>query len=333
MPVIEAGPLTIYPYGLALACGALLCLLLMWLRSRRGGLDSDAVGWFGILAVPLAVFGARLLYFLVSLTWFLDRGVDRFFHFAEGGYMLYGAMAGIFLAARIAGRVTRQSPARILDCAAAPFALFTAIARGAEYLVGIGLGEYVEEWFDPMFGRSMIELEDSAFFQRFPFAVLDADGYWRFPVFFLEAVAALVIFFLLLRIKTRREGTKALLFLGIYAALQAFLESIRIDLELRWGFVKINQLMVLAAMGVILLVCVLRTPKEERSFRRFAGPIGGILLCCGVIMAMEFALESKIGFLTWMRMDLCWAVMLIASVSMAVCACRMILKTDRNGQR
>ena len=329
MSTIQAGSITIYSYGLALAAGALISLLLMQWKSGRGGLKPGTVSWFAILALPLAVAGGRLLYFLVSLPWFIDRGIGTFFNFTEGGYMLYGAMAGTALAAWAAGRITRQGTGRILDAAAAPFALFTAFARGAEYFAGIGLGEYIEEWFDPMYGRSMIELEDSAFFQRFPFGVLDADEYWRFPVFLLEAVAALVFFVILLRCRTRKEGTKALLFLAMYAGMQTFLESIRIDLELRWGFVKINQLLVLPVMALITLTCVRRTPKALRSVRRFSGPVGGILLCCGVIMAMEFALEDKIGFLVWMRMDLCWMVMLAAAVCMSACACRMILASDR----
>ena len=328
MTTIETGLIPIFPYGLALAGGALISLLLMQGRSRRQGLRPGTVSWFAILVLPLAVICGRLLYFLVSLPWFIDRGIGTFFHFSEGGYMLYGAMAGTVLAAWIAGRITQQSTARILDAAAAPFALFTAAARGAEYFAGIGLGEYIEEWFDPMFSRSMIELEDSSFFQRFPFGVLDADEYWRFPVFLLEAVVALVFFIILLRIRTRKEGPRALLFVGMYAAMQTFLESIRIDLELRWGFVKVNQLLALPVMALIIAVCVLRLPKEQRSLRGPAYYTAVILLCCGVIMAMEFALESKIGFLTWMRMDLCWMVMLAASVCMAVCVCRMILKSE-----
>ena len=329
MEVIHLGPVTVYPYGLTLAAGALACFLLLYFRSRRFHLRPEAAEWFMVLSVPLCVLFARLLYFLVSLPWFIDRGIFTFFHFSEGGYMIYGAMAGAAVAAWIAGRLTRQAPTRILDAAAAPFALFTAVARAAEALVGIGYGEYIEEWFDPFFGRSMIELEDSVFFQRFPFGVLDADGYWRFPVFLLEAAAALVFFLLLLRHKARKDGTPALLFLAMYAGLQAFLESLRIDLELRWGFVKINQLMALPVMALITLLCVLRTPREKRSLRRFAPPVCGILACCGIIMAMEFSLEDKIGFLKWMRMDLCWIVMLCAAVGMSVIACRMILRSDR----
>ncbi len=332
METIQLGALTVYPYGLALAAGALASLILMRLRSPAEGLKAESVSWFAPLSVALGVLGARILYFLVSLPWFIDRGLETFFHFQKGGYALYGAMAGIALAAWIAGRVTGEGTTRILDGAAAPFALFTAVARGAESLTGVGLGEYIEEWFDPAFGRSMIELEDSSFFQRFPFGVMDGDGYWRFPVFLWEALAALVFFLLLLRIRTRRSGTKALLFLAMYAGLQTFLESLCIDLELRWGFVKVNQLLALPAMGLITWMCVIRTPKALRSFRRFAPAAGGILLCCGVVMAMEFALEGKIGFLEWMRMDLCWIVMLAAAVGMAVCACRMILRSDRTGE-
>ncbi len=328
MTTIETGIIPIYAYGLILAAGALAGLLLMQGRSTRLGLKPGTVSWFAVLVLPLAVICGRLMYFLVSLPWFIDRGIGTFFHFTEGGYMLYGAMAGTALAAWITGRVTRQNTALILDGAAAPFALFTAAARGAEYFAGVGLGEYIEEWFDPAFGRSMIELEDSCFFQRFPFGVMDADGYWRFPVFLLESAVALALFIILLRVRTRKTGSRALLFLGIYAAMQTFLESIRIDLELRWGFVKINQLMALPVMVLITLICVLRTPAEYRSFRRFAFHVSGILLCCGVIMAMEFALEDKIGFLIWMRMDLCWTVMLAAAICMAVCACRMILRSD-----
>lgn len=329
MNVIQAGPFTIYAYGTVLALGTVLGFLLMKRICAKRLLNPETVEWFFLLAIPAGVIGARILYFLVSLPWFIDRGIGTFFLFSDGGYMLYGAMAGICLAAGLTGRITRQPAARILDCAAAPFALVTAAARGAEYFAGIGLGEYVEEWFDPFFERTMLQLEDSSFFQQFPFAVPDADGYWRFPVFLAEAAAALVFLLILLRINTRRDGTRALIFLALYAGLQAFLESLRIDLELRWGFVKVNQLLTLPVMTLITVICAVRTPKGKRSFSDFALSAGAILGCCGVIMAMEFALEQKIGFLRWMRMDLCWTVMMTAGVLMAVSACRMILRTDR----
>ena len=41
-----------------------------------------------------------------------------------------------------------------------------------------------------------------------------------------------------------------------------------------------------------------------------------LLLLAGIATAMEFALEQKIGFLDWMRGDLCYLVMALCSAGM-----------------
>ncbi len=325
MKTISLFSLTIYPYGLALAVSAFFCFLLMQHRSR---LKAGSVSWFALFAVPLGLLGGRLGYFLVSLTWFMDRGVGTFFRLNEGGYMLYGVMAGLVLAAWLTGRMTRQPAPAVLDEAAAPFALFTALARAAEFFSGTGLGDYVDEWFDPMLERTSFPMEDPSFFQRFPFAVQDRYGFWCFSVFLLEALAALVIFILLFQVSVRRTGTKSLLFLVLYASLQTFLESLRIDLELRWGFVKVNQLLALPALLIVFFCCLFRSKDRKAALRSLWPSLSGMLAMCGVVMLMEFALEKKIPFLTWMRMDLCWAVMGLASVCMGVIGWKMVMKND-----
>ena len=319
---------TLYPYGICAAAAALLALVLMQLRGGARGLRKDTVGWFGPLAVVLGVLCARIAYFLVSLPWFLDRGAGHFFAFTEGGYMLYGAFAGIALAALLAGRITQQPAGRILDAAAAPLALFTCLARLAEYWVGVGLGPDIDEWFDPEMGYTFFPMEDPSFFKRFPFGVQDAWEWWYFAVFVLEALAALVILIPVWRARFNGAGSRFLLFLGLYAALQATLESLRTDVELKWGFVKVNQLLLAPVIVLIAVCCILRTPRPLRKARRFLPSLCAAVLPCGVIMAMEFALEKKIGFLTWMRMDLCWLVMGLASCGIAAALWRMIRRSD-----
>lgn len=323
----QFGSLTVYAYGLTLALGTILALLLMAHLPRGKQLRPGALSWFALTGIPLALLSARLLYVLVSITWFIDQE-ESYFAFTHGGYMLYGAMAGLALAAFISGRITKEKPARFLDAAAAPFAFFVFTARSAEYFAGVGLGEDIEAWFDPFMERTYFPTEDPSFFLRFPFGVKDPYGYWCFPVFLLEAAAALILFVILLRAAGRRDGTLALKFLALYAGLQTFLESLRVDLELRWGFVKINQLMVLPALAVIIVCCILRTPKENRRASLFLPYIIGALLGCGVVMAMEFALEEKIGFLTWMRSDLCWLMMGLGALLIALSAYRLICRTD-----
>ena len=168
----QIGSLTVYAYGLSLSLGAVLAFLLMARLPCGRRLRPGAVSWFALAGIPLAFLCARLLYFLVSITWFIDQG-ESFFSFTHGGYMLYGAMPGLALAALVSGKITKEKPTRLLDAAAAPFALFIAVARCAEKFAGVGLGEDIEAWFDPFMERTWFPTEDPSFFLRFPFGVKD----------------------------------------------------------------------------------------------------------------------------------------------------------------
>ena len=94
--------LTVYPYGLSVAAAAALSLLLAGAQVRRAGLKPGTLSWFAPLAVPLAVLAARAAYCLICFDWFLQKGVGYFFHLTEGGFVLYGALAGGLLAAWLA---------------------------------------------------------------------------------------------------------------------------------------------------------------------------------------------------------------------------------------
>ncbi|MBR1586214.1 MAG: prolipoprotein diacylglyceryl transferase [Clostridia bacterium] len=316
MTVFEFSGVTVYSYGLAVALAAAAALALMAYLGKKQGLKAGTVSLFAVFAVPLAVLCARIGYCLVSLDWFLERGVAFFLAFSRGGYMLYGAAAGVLIAALLTARVTRQSAARILDTAAAPAALLIALGRMAEPLVGLGYGHNIEEWFDPFMEKSMIEWEDPSLLYRFPLGAQDYYGDWNFAIFLMEALTALLICLLLLGMKRRREGGKVLLLLLLYAACQIVWESMRMDAVLRWGFVRVSQLISALAIGAVLVICWLNLPGKDRKPARLAGRFGLVLLCCGVVIAMEFALEQKIEFLTWMRMDVCYAVMILSSLGL-----------------
>ena len=299
-----------YPYGLCVAYAALAALLMMQARSKRCGIKDGTVSYLAVLAIPLGVLCARIGYTLIRFDWMRTKGFSFFFQLNQGGYVLYGAALGVLLAAVITGRLTRQPVSLVLDAAAAPAALMIALCRMAEGLVGLGYGRPVADWFDPFSEQSMIVWEDPSVLYRFPFAQKGHYG-WNFSIFVPEALAALVICLILLTRKRRAAGGLAALGALLYAACQVILESMRMD-ELTWGFVKVSQLLSAVTIAGILLICCIRIPKRERTALRIGGAWALTLGCCGVVTAMEFALDQKIGFLKWMRMDVCYAVMALA---------------------
>ena len=317
MQTLHFAGLTLYPYGLALSAGTLLALLLAHRAFRRSGIRPGALSCFALLAIPLALLGARAAYCLATLDWVMQEGFSFFLQLTRGGYMLYGAVLGGVVALLLTARITGEDFASMADHLAVPALVLVMVGRLAEGLVGQGYGWCVEDWFMEDSGMSLFVLEDPSFFYRLPFAVPDMYGNYNWAVFIPEALAAGLIALAAGLTRTRREGGKALLALLLYAAAQVLGESLRQDAVLRWGFVRINQIICAVIIAGLMIHCMLRAPRPRAG--QAAGLSAGVLACMGVVIAMEFALEKKISAIEFLPMDVCYLIMALACAGMVLC--------------
>ena len=308
-------------YGLCAAGAGLLALILIQLTRKKHDLSSTAVSWFAVLCVPLAVFFARAGYYLVRLNYFREKGFMYFFRFDQGGYILYGALLGVLLAAVMAARITRTPVSRVLDASAGPGMIAVCLCRLSERLVPLGYGMSIVEWFgDPFLLEfdptaripSSFPWSDPSPLFHFPLAV-QIDGIWYFSIFFWEAVAAAVIAIIVMLMKRRTAGGHVTLALLLYAACQILLESLRKDAVLTWGFVKVSQLLSAIMIGIITLICCFRLDHRKKQV-----VTAWILIFAlfGIVISMEFALDEKIAILSWMHIDLCYLVIGLASLGL-----------------
>lgn len=302
-------------YWIIIAGSAAVCFALMAAGKNRFGLKWKTTLWFGALAVPLALLGGRAMYFLVSLDWVIDRGLP-FWRFTEGQFMLYGAVLGGCIAAAIAAKIGKQPVLSVMDAAALSAVLMIAAERFSEYLIGMGYGVGIEEWFDPYEEWSLIAWENPEFLYRFPFGMQNYYGTWRFAVNMLEELWALVSAAILLGMRKREKGAAASLLLILYAAGQIVLETMRRDEVLKWSFVQVNQL--LSAVFLLLLLIALwrKAPAERRTAKRLLVSGGLLVFLALVVMLMEFALDQKIAFLFWMRADLSYLTDILCCIGM-----------------
>ena len=302
-------PVTAYALCIVAALG--LGLLLMALQQKKNGLRCDTWEIFALLALPLGLVGARVFYCLCRLPVYLEMGLLNMLRLWDGGYAMWGAAGGAVLAAVLTAKITRQSAARILDAMAAPAALVMALGRFAEFFNGEGIGLEVE----------------NPFFQRFPFAVFDADWeVWFWAVFLVEGAAALVILAVLLAKKSAKPGDQAKLFLVLYCSAQILLESLRRDQFLRWLFVRVSQLTAVLVLGGMMFWALykwLKAPADARMPKR-ALIVNWVifLLCVGLCIAMEFAVDKAAFMPVW----LCYTIMGVCCVIFGCTAHRLILK-------
>ena len=316
MTIFTIFGLPVYLYGAVLAVTAAAALFWTARNARAHG-DTEAVSWMAVLSVPLGLIFGRAGYLLARWEWASQQDLSTYFRVTDGGLMLYGALAGVVLAAWLAAKLAHASFPALLDDMAAPGAMTIAVMRLAEGPLGLGFGWSVADWFDPEMGMSVFALEDVSFLQRFPFAVLDYCEDWVWAVFVLEALIAVGIMIVLLRTKASQPGRRALLFLLLYACTQVLGESMRQDDVLKWGFVRVNQILGgLAAAGVLLYCCVRAARRASVSARRIALSWAGLLASAGLVIAAEFMLEKKIVFLEFVPMDMCHVIMALACAGM-----------------
>ena len=252
------------PYGTSLAAAAVLAWVIsLGLAGKRTTL-SGAVR-FLMWALALGLVLSRLLYCVVETAYYNPKWFTRLaaLRLWDGGMAMTGAILGILLAAKIVPEGMALAPT------AAP--LFVAGARLAEGFTQVGYGLSVG--FEGMLSRQV------------GYAV-------RLNVSVLEAAMALVIFacvLLLPRWAKRRaldmtDGKQLCVFLILYGVSQIFMESLRKDRHMVWGFTKVQQILaILLVLGTLLLLA-----RDARGKRRALF----ITLCAAApLVALEFALD------------------------------------------
>ena len=291
----EGAP-AIYLHHVVLWAGIVLCAAWACASLCKKTFSGRTSVLFVSLSVLLGFFCAHLGYGLLRIEYALyDRSPLWLVTFWDGGYMLYGGLLGVVLAAFIAAKASRASAVKLMDAVAPAGALMIAFARLAEGLSGAFFGDYVEE------GTALA---------RFPFAVYDSyyEG-WSVAVFMAAVVIALILTVFLLIKKPAFAGDRTLLLLGLYASAQVVLESMRFDDFLRWGFIRCSQVFSAVVLAFVLLAYC------RRACGRFAKKRIAVwctfAVCAALVLVLEFAVDGKIEFLSFLTPASCHALMAI----------------------
>ncbi|MEA3511827.1 MAG: prolipoprotein diacylglyceryl transferase [Actinomycetota bacterium] len=222
--VLEIGPLTIHFYGIMIAIGVIVAVLVAKRRYERFGGSGELVERVSIWAVALGFLGARLGYVITHTGDFIDRPWGVLFIW-EGGLALYGgltvgAITAIFLLRRSKGDI---------------FAFGDAVA------VGIPLAQAIGRWGN-YFNQELFGTPSNL-----PWAVeIDpniaaAAGYPGFttfhPTFLYESLWNVFLTAGIILLLERRgklaKGSSIALYLIIYGAGRFFMELMRTDTTYR----------------------------------------------------------------------------------------------------
>ena len=285
-PLFMLGGLPVTAYALGMAISLSLVAFLVAAGLKRAGYPPRVAEVFLLIALPLGLLLSRLAYVLIRFYFFLGWGEGLAFRFWQGGYSVWGAVLGFLLAVGLTARANRVKAAPLNDLLM-PYALkMLALGRFCEGLAGLGFGQEVPSGL--------------AFF---PIAVGNEYGEWRFAVFMLEGVAALLFALLAYRYPKQVPGDASRLALILFCAFQILFESLRKDEVLSWGFVKSSQVM--GAAGLLILMVeglFFRKKNSWRQPRHLA--LAGFALLVLLIAGLEYAVDK-----TSININLIYALM------------------------
>lgn len=231
-------------YGVIIACGLLLGIWLATYRAKKRGWSSDLVLDFILLAVPLAIIGARAYY--VAFEWeYFSVAPVKIIAINEGGLAIYGAVIGGFLAAFLFSRAAKFPFLKLIDLVIPSLILGQAMGRWGNFINQEAFGALVT----------------NPNLQFFPLAVyIQSLGEWHQATFFYESFCntILLVITLLLGRKGVKDGTLlATYFIG-YGTVRAIIEGLRTDSLYLFGTIRISQLLsaLLVLVGITLLVLI-----------------------------------------------------------------------------
>ncbi len=254
---IDVGPLSFNLYGMAIALGAYLAVVIAQRRwAARGGDPADVVAivtW----ALPAGLIGARAYHVLTDWDRFEGRRHEVLFLWEGGlgipGGLLAGTVVGVLVVRR------RGLPvADLLDVAAPALPVAQAVGR---------LGN----WFNQeLYGRATdlpwaLRIDP----EHRPAGMEDVATYH--PTFLYEGLWNLALAGLLVLVDRRRVLRPGNLFVGYvlgYALGRLWVEALRIDPATTIAGLRVNTWVSLVVAAVALVVLARRqrrAPVEQRS--------------------------------------------------------------------
>ena len=229
-------------YGILMATGMILGVLLALKEAKRVGIDEDDVLNLALIAIPSGLLGARLYYVIFNWSYY-SQNVSEILNFRGGGMAIHGALIGGILAGFIYTKTKGINFFKMADAVMLGIPLAQAIGRWGNYINGEAHGGPTD----------------------LPWGIM-VDGMKVHPTFLYESIwdLGIFIFLWLFRKNKKYEGQLAITYIILYSIGRFFIEGLRTD-SLMIGPLRMAQVISLVAIIICLLLHKKLSKKQNRE--------------------------------------------------------------------
>lgn len=228
-------------YGLLIAIGMMLGVLLAVKRSEEIGVSDDIVYDIALWSIPAGVLGARIYYVLFNLDYYSSDWA-RILQFRQGGLAIHGGIIAGFIVGYFVCKKNNVKFLSMADVVAPSFILGQAIGRWGNY------------FNQEAYGRPT----------NMPWAIT-IDGVNVHPTFLYESVWNIIVMLGLIYYtkKKKAEGEVFFLYLIFYSLGRFFIEGLRTDSLMIGPFRTAQLTSLLMITGGLMAIRYFRTKKTK----------------------------------------------------------------------
>ena len=254
-------------YGIIIAAGILVGLILASHETKRVGLKQEILWDFALYVIPFSVIGARLYYVIFRWDYF-KNDLLRIFDIRSGGMAIYGSVIAAVMVLFIFCRRKRMNPFVLGDASVPSLLIGQAIGRWGNFTNREAFGDYTDRLF--AMRLPIAAVRESEITDKMAAHITEGVNYIQVhPTFLYESLwnLTLLLGLWLFRKRKRFDGELILFYFAGYGLGRAWIEGLRTDQLLLPG----SNLAVSQLLSVVLFVAavgadvVLRVRKPLKT--------------------------------------------------------------------
>lgn len=252
---LQIGSFRITWYGVIIAVGILLAMLMAFRNAKRFGVNADKLVDVVLGGLIGGVVGARLYFVIFSWDQYKEN-LSAIWHTWEGGMAIYGGVIGAFLVGMIVARCHKMRVLPVLDLASLGFLIGQGIGRWGNFVNGEAFGCNTDLPWGMTGTRIVSYLSDTDNIATLTSLGVSVDPNAPVhPCFLYESIWCLlgfVLLYLYSKKHRRFDGEIFLMYLGWYGFERMIVEGLRTD-SLLIGKIRVSQLLA----GLLFVACLI----------------------------------------------------------------------------
>ena len=243
---LDLGIIQIYWYSIFIFLGMLVACILIYIESKKRGIDEDFLVNLAFNTIIIGIIGARLYYVLFNLSYYLDRPLE-ILQIWNGGLAIHGGIIAGLIVVIVSCKKHKVNIWKMLDIIVVGLIIAQDIGRWGNF--------FNSEAYGPVTTAAHLK---SLGIPSFVIQGMYILGEYRQPTFFYESVWCLFGFLAMLlirRFKYLKLGQLTGFYLLWYGIIRFFIEGMRTD-SLMLGTYKIAQIVsiVFIVSGLIIII-------------------------------------------------------------------------------